>query len=77
MIVIVIVIIVIIIVIIIIIREGQIIQHRLAKPTRKTDPANKAKSFAKLFMEICQMNSALRYLSDDVSGGVLPLTDDD
>ena len=51
------------------------IQHRLAKPTRKSDPANKAKIFAKLVME-GQINSALRYLSEDDCGGVLPLTDD-
>ena len=36
---------------------------------------NKARIFAKLVME-GQINSALRYLSEDDSGGVLPLTDD-
>jgi len=55
-------------------REGRMIQRRLVK-SRKTDPPNKAKIFAKLIME-GQINSALRYLSDDDCKGVLPLTDD-
>ena len=38
-------------------------------------PPNKAKIFAKLVME-GQINSALRYLSENDGGGVLPLTDD-
>ena len=41
--------------------------------TRMIQP-NKARIFAKLVME-GQINSALRYLSEDGSGGVLPLTD--
>ena len=50
------------------------IQRRLSK-ANKNDPPNKARIFAKLVME-GQINSALRYLSEDDSGGVLPLTDD-
>ena len=55
-------------------REGRMIQRRLLK-SNKNDPPNKARIFAKLVME-GQINSALRYLSKDDSGGVLPLTDD-
>ena len=55
-------------------REGRMIQRRLSK-SNKDDPPNKARIFAKLVME-GQINSALRYLSEDDSGGVLPLTDD-
>ena len=50
------------------------IQRRLSR-SNENDPPNKARIFAKLFME-GQINSALRYLSEDDSGGVLPLTDD-
>ena len=50
------------------------IQRRLSK-SNKNDPPNKARIFAKLVME-GQINSALRYLSEDDSRGVLPLTDD-
>ena len=55
-------------------REGRMIQRRLLK-SKKNNPPNKARIFAKLVME-GQINSALRYLSKDDSGGVLPLTDD-
>ena len=55
-------------------REGRMIQRRLLK-SNKNDPPNKARIFAKLVME-GQINSALRYLSKDDSGGVLLLTDD-
>ena len=55
-------------------REGRMIQRRLSK-SKENDPPNKARIFAKLVME-GQINSALRYLSEDDSGGVLPLTDD-
>ena len=55
-------------------REGRMIQRHLLK-SNKNDPPNKARIFAKLVTE-GQINSALRYLSDDDSGGVLPLTDD-
>ena len=54
-------------------REGRMIQRRLSK-SNKNDPPNKARIFAKLVME-GQINSALRYLSEHDSGGVLPLTD--
>ena len=50
------------------------IQRHLSM-SHKNDPPNKARIFAKLVME-GQINSALRYLSEDDSGGVLPLTDD-
>ena len=55
-------------------REGRMIQRRLSK-LHKNDPPNKARIFAKLVME-GQIILALRYLSDDNSGGVLPLTYD-
>ena len=55
-------------------REGRSIQKRLVK-TKRTEPANKAKIFAKLVME-GQIRSALRYLSENECGGVLPLTVD-
>ena len=42
--------------------------------SRKADPPNKAKRFAKLVTE-GKMNSALRYLSEEDCGGVLPLTE--
>ena len=48
--------------------------RRLSK-LNKNDPPNKAHIFAKLVME-GQINSALRYLSEDNSGGVLPLRND-
>ena len=50
------------------------IQKRLTKP-RRNDPPNKAKMFAKLVLE-GQINSTLRYLSEQDSGGILPPTDD-
>ena len=50
------------------------IQRRIQKSCRNDLP-NKAKIFAKLVME-GQINSALRYLSENDGGGVLPLTDD-
>ena len=55
-------------------REGRMIQRRIQK-SRRNDPPNKAKIFAKLVME-GQISSALRYLSENDGGGVLPLTDD-
>ena len=54
----------------VLLREGRMIQKRLVK-SRKADPPNKSKIFAKLIME-GQIHSALRYLSDDDCGGVLP-----
>ena len=56
------------------VREGKAIQRRLQK-SKQHDPPNKAKIFAKLIME-GQINSALRFLSENSGGGVLPLTDD-
>ena len=50
------------------------IQRRIQKSYKK-DPPNKAKIFARLVME-GQINSALRYLSENDRGVVLPLTDD-
>ena len=46
------------------------IQRRLGNSHRATDPPNRAKIFENL------VNSALRYLSDDQGGGILPLSDD-
>ena len=54
--------------------EGKIIQSRI-EIGKKSEPLNRAKIFAKLVME-GQINSAMRFLNDDISGGVLPLTDD-
>ena len=56
-------------------REGRMIQRRLQKSRRNSDPPNKARIFAKLVME-GQINSALRFLNEAESGGVLPLTED-
>ena len=55
-------------------REGRAIQNRIRK-TKRANPPDKAKIFAKLVMQ-GQINSALRFLSDDDYGGVLTLTDD-
>ena len=54
-------------------REGRIIQSRIGK-LRSTDPPDKSKVFTKLVLE-GQINSALRFLSESTSGGVLPLTE--
>ena len=56
------------------VREGRAIQRRL-QIAKSHDAPNKAKVFAKLVME-GQINSALRFLSEDGGRGVLPLTDD-
>ena len=58
-----------------ILREGRMIQRRLGDSRRATDPPNRAKIFANLVMT-GQVNLALRYLSDDQGGGILPLSDD-
>lgn len=55
-------------------REGGIIQSRIGK-LRSTDPPDRSKVFTKLVLED-QINSALRFLSESTSGGVLPLTDE-
>ena len=49
------------------------IQRHLDR-SRKADPPNKAKIFAKLVME-GQIHSALRYLNEEDCGGVLPLSE--
>ena len=54
-------------------REGRIIQSRIGK-LRSTDPPDKLKVFIKLLLE-GQIISALCFLSESTSGGVLPLTD--
>ena len=51
------------------------IQRRLGNSRRATDPPNRAKIFANLVMT-GQVNSAVRYLSDDQGGGILPFSDD-
>ena len=57
-------------------REGRVIRKWLVNfHLNKISSPNKAKVFAKLVME-GKINSALRYLTDSDSGGVLPLTDD-
>ena len=53
-----------------ILREGRMIQRHLGNSRRATDPPNRAKIFANLVMT-GQVNSALRYLSDDQGGGTL------
>lgn len=55
-------------------REGRTIQKRLVR-SQKKDPLHKAKISAKLIMER-QINSILRYLTDDGCGGELSPTDD-
>ena len=49
-------------------------QGRIGK-LKKSDPQEKSKAFAKLVLE-GQINSALRFLSERSTGGVLELTDD-
>ena len=56
-------------------REGCMIQRRLGNSRKATDLPNRAKIFANLVMT-GQVNTALRYLSDDQGGGILPLSDD-
>ena len=56
-------------------RECRMIQKRLTTSRRSGNPPNKAKVFANLVMQ-GQINSALRYLSDDNGCGVLPLSED-
>ena len=51
------------------------IQRRLGNSRRVTDPPNRAKIFANLAMT-GQVNSALRYLSDDQGRGILTISDD-
>ena len=51
------------------------IQRRIQKSRLNSDPPNRARIFAKLVMK-GQINSALRFLSEAESGGVLPLTED-
>jgi hypothetical protein len=55
-------------------REGRMIQARIGK-SKKSEPPDRAKIFAKLVME-GQINSAMRFLSEEGNGGVLPLPDD-
>ena len=55
-------------------REGRTIQKRLVR-SQKKDPLHKAKISAKLIMER-QINSILRYFTDDGCGGELSPTDD-
>ena len=55
-------------------REGRIIQSRIGK-LRSTDQPDKSKVFTKLVLE-GQINSALRFLSESTSGGVLWLTNE-
>ena len=54
-------------------REGRIIQGRIEK-LKRSDPPDRSKVFAKLVLE-GQINSALRFLSESSSGGVLALTE--
>ena len=54
-----------------ILREGRMIQRHLVNSRRATDPPDRAKIFANLVMT-GQVNWALRYLSDDQGGEMLP-----
>ena len=54
-------------------RDRRLIQRHLDR-SRKADPPNKAKIFAKRVME-GQIHSALGYLSEGDCGGVLPLSE--
>ena len=55
-------------------REGRMLQGRIGK-LKAFDQPEKSKIFAKLVLE-GQINSALRFLSETSTGGVLELTDD-
>ena len=55
-------------------REGRMFQGRIGK-LKTFDQPEKFKIFAKLVLE-GQINSALRFLSETSTGGVLELTDD-
>ena len=55
-------------------REGRIIQSRIGKLKASESP-DRSKVFAKLVLE-GQINSALRFLSETSSGGVVSLTDE-
>ena len=55
-------------------REGRIIQVRIGK-LKASEPPDRLKVFAKLLLE-GQINSALRFLSETTSCGVLFLTDE-
>ena len=55
-------------------REGKIIQGRIGK-LKASDPPDKSKVYANLVLE-GQINSALRFLNERTSGGVLALTDE-
>ena len=57
-----------------ILHEGRLIQRRLGNSRRATEPPNRPKIYANLVMT-GQVNSVLRYLSDDQGGGILPLSD--
>ena len=54
--------------------EGRMLQGRIGK-LKTFDQPEKSKIFAKLVLE-GQINSALRFLSETSTGGVLELTDD-
>ena len=54
-------------------RNGRLIQRHLDR-SRKADPPNKAKIFAKLVME-GQIHAALSYLSEEDYWGALPLSE--
>ena len=54
--------------------EGRMIQKRLSN-SQRVDPPNEARVFGNLVMS-GQINSALRYLSENNGGDVLPLSDD-
>ena len=55
-------------------REGRITQGRIGK-LKASDPPDRSKVFAKLVLE-GQIISALRFLNETTSGGVLALTDE-
>ena len=55
-------------------REGRMLQRRIGK-LKTFDQTEKSKIFAKLVLE-GQINSALHFLSETSTGGVLELTDD-
>ena len=54
-------------------REGRISQDRIGK-LKASDPPDRSKVFAKLVLE--GQNSALRFLNETTSGGVLARTDE-
>ena len=55
--------------------EGETIQHRLKTPAPTTSTEAISKTFAKL-MSTGRVNAAVKLLTSNMDGGILPLTDE-